>query len=56
MACEGGLHSEAAHLFELVDGRATPVPWSYFGEPAAVITKWHRTVVRRTRAARQAQA
>ncbi|WP_246460809.1 hypothetical protein [Streptomyces himalayensis] len=44
-ACEGSLHSEAAHLFKLLDGRATPVPWSYFGEPAGVITKWHRTVV-----------
>ncbi|MFI6014469.1 hypothetical protein ACIBAG_37715 [Streptomyces sp. NPDC051243] len=55
-ACEGGLHSEAAHLFELVEGRATPAPWSLFGDPAAVITKWHRTVLRRTRAGRGAQA
>ncbi|MCX4721867.1 hypothetical protein OG818_39890 [Streptomyces virginiae] len=43
--CVGGLYSEAAFLFKLLAGQATVVPWSYFGDPATVITKWHRTVV-----------
>ena len=44
-ACAGGLFSEAKHLFKLLGDQATPVPWSYFGSPTTVITKWHRTVM-----------
>ncbi|MET9686856.1 hypothetical protein ABZY81_00015 [Streptomyces sp. NPDC006514] len=46
--CAGGLYGEAAYLFRLLAGQATAVPWSYFGDPATVITKWHRTVMRST--------
>ncbi|MFJ3200152.1 hypothetical protein [Streptomyces sp. NPDC086989] len=40
-----GLLTEAATVFELLDGRATRVPWSYTGDPEQQYTRW------RTRAA-----
>jgi hypothetical protein len=43
-ACHGGLDAEAAHLFGLVGTAATRVPWSYHGDPAAVVTQWHARI------------
>ncbi|MCX5070959.1 hypothetical protein OHA84_36700 [Streptomyces sp. NBC_00513] len=43
--CAGRLYDEAGYLFKLLAGQATVVPWSYFGDPATVITRWHRTVM-----------
>lgn len=44
-ACFGGLDSMAAHLFELIDNRASRTPWSYFGDPADVLDRWYDRIM-----------
>ncbi|MFE5940785.1 hypothetical protein ACFQ69_36215 [Streptomyces sp. NPDC056470] len=44
-ACMTGEKGAARYLFELLGNRATQIPWSYLGDPAAVITRRHAAVM-----------
>ncbi|MCX5439851.1 MULTISPECIES: hypothetical protein [unclassified Streptomyces] len=39
-SCYADLTGEAAHLFRLLDGHATRVPWSCHGAPEEIFTRW----------------
>ncbi|MGW6156836.1 hypothetical protein ACWFRM_27410 [Streptomyces sp. NPDC055144] len=39
-SCYADLTGEAAHLFRLLDGQATRVPWSCHGVPEEIFTRW----------------
>ncbi|WP_164836250.1 hypothetical protein [Actinacidiphila soli] len=44
MSTSRGLQANVLGTFGLVGTAATRVPWSYHGDPAAVVTQWHARI------------